>query len=137
MTAGSFVFALLPFRKPTFNNLFTVEAYHPELLQHAVNLSFAVLSNNVLVTNELANNLLEYPAKSLCKIKAAAPATWGAAIEVPLMVATSLALPIQADLMLEPGANKSTQAPTFEKSESLSTLVEEPTVIADGALAGE
>jgi hypothetical protein len=68
---------------------------------------------------------------------AATPATWGAAIEVPLIVAAAPVDPIQAEVMLEPGANRSTQEPTFEKVESKSLFVDEPTVRADGALAGE
>lgn len=54
-------------------------------------------------------------AKGLaCKAKAATPATWGEAMEVPLMVLVAVLLVIQAEVMLEPGAKTSTQLPKFE-----------------------
>lgn len=46
-----------------------------------------------------------------CNASAATPATWGDAIEVPLMVLVAVVLPIQAEVMLEPGAKISTQLP--------------------------
>ncbi len=46
-----------------------------------------------------------------CRYRAATPATWGVAMEVPLMVLLALLLPIQAEVMLEPGANTSRQEP--------------------------
>jgi hypothetical protein len=42
---------------------------------------------------------------------AATPQTWGEAIEVPLMIAVAEGLPIQADSINCPGANKVTQVP--------------------------
>ena len=47
----------------------------------------------------------------VCKAKAATPATAGLAIEVPLMVVLAVALVYQAEVMDEPGAKISTQAP--------------------------
>jgi hypothetical protein len=46
--------------------------------------------------------------------RAAAPATWGEAIEVPLIVFVAVDDVYQADLMLEPGAKMSRQFPKFE-----------------------
>jgi hypothetical protein len=39
--------------------------------------------------------------------------------------------------MAEPGANKSTHEPILEKLETASSLVEDPTVIAEGSRDGE
>ncbi len=50
----------------------------------------------------------------LCSTSAAASATLGAAIEVPLMVWVAVLLLFQAEAMLEPGANRSTQTPKLE-----------------------
>jgi len=68
---------------------------------------------------------------------AATPATCGDAIEVPEMVLVAEALPIQADVMLEPGAKISTQVPVFEKVDLASVVVVDPTVMAFTARAGE
>jgi hypothetical protein len=46
--------------------------------------------------------------------RAAAPATWGEAMDVPLMVFVAVDDVYQADLMLEPGAKMSRQLPKFE-----------------------
>ena len=43
--------------------------------------------------------------------RAATPATWGDAIEVPLMVLVAVELLFQAEVMLLPGAKISTQDP--------------------------
>ena len=43
----------------------------------------------------------------------------------------------QAAVMLDPGANRSRHGPTFEKDDTRSRLVVEPTVIASGAEAGD
>ena len=67
----------------------------------------------------------------------AIPATWGAAIEVPEMVLVAVEDVCHADLMPLPGANRSTQDPRFEKLETESELVVDPTVMAFGAEAGE
>ena len=45
------------------------------------------------------------------KASAATPATWGAAMEVPLKVLIAVALVFQADVMLVPGAKISRQVP--------------------------
>lgn len=45
---------------------------------------------------------------------AAMPVTWGVAIEVPLMVFVAVAVVDHADVINDPGANKSTQLPKFE-----------------------
>ena len=42
---------------------------------------------------------------------AATPATWGLAMDVPLMVLMAVVLVCQAEVILEPGANTSTQVP--------------------------
>ena len=47
----------------------------------------------------------------LARKSAATPATCGLAIEVPLIVLVSLSLPIQAEVISEPGAKTSTQEP--------------------------
>lgn len=73
----------------------------------------------------------------LCLYSAATPATWGDAIEVPLMVAVAVSLVYQAEVMLEPGAKRSRHVPQFEKEERTSVLVVEPTVIAAATRAGE
>ena len=46
-------------------------------------------------------------------------------------------LPIQDEVIAEPGAKISTQVPVFEKEDLASVLVVEPTVIALAARAGE
>ena len=66
---------------------------------------------------------------------AKAPATCGAAIEVPLAVAYDPSN--HEDLILLPGAKRSTQTPQFEKLDLASCEVEEATLTADAALAGE
>ena len=69
------------------------------------------------------------------QIAAAAPATCGAAIDVPLMV---LVVPLsQVDLIACPGANISTHDPILEKMARVSAEVVAPTVIASGTRAGE
>ncbi len=64
---------------------------------------------------------------ALERITAKAPATCGAAIEVPLKVAKP---PGTDELMDDPGAKTSMKAATFEKLETISDLVVEPTLIA-------
>src|SRR5688572_32936388 len=51
------------------------------------------------------------------RMRAATPATWGDAIEVPLSVAVAVLLEIHAERMLEPGAKMSTTLPKFENDE--------------------
>jgi hypothetical protein len=71
------------------------------------------------------------------RINAAAPATCGEAIEVPLIVLSAVLLVYQAEVIDEPGANKSRQLPKFEYVARASTLVVAPTVIALGSRAGD
>src|SRR4051812_14410719 len=59
---------------------------------------------------------------------AKAPATWGVAIDVPLKLANPP--PGTDEVMLEPGAQRSSTLPEFEKVEIWSALVVEPTVTA-------
>jgi len=71
------------------------------------------------------------------QIEAAMPATWGHAMDVPEIVLVAVFEPIQADMMLLPGANVCTQVPKFEKLERASAFVVEPTQMPKGADAGE
>ena len=50
-------------------------------------------------------------ARFAASARAATPVTWGAAIEVPLMVLVAVELVFQADVMLLPGAKMSTHDP--------------------------
>src|SRR6266511_45284 len=68
--------------------------------------------------------------------RAAAPATCGVAIEVPLMVLVAVSLVIQDEVMLTPGAKMSTQVPKLENEARLSLMSVAPTVIAAGTRAG-
>ena len=56
---------------------------------------------------------------------------------VPEMVTELASLPIQAEVMLLPGAKISTQVPQLEKDDRASLLVVDPTVMAAEAEAGE
>ncbi len=67
---------------------------------------------------------------------AAAPATCGDAIDVPLIVFVAVSLVRQVEAMPEPGANRSRQLPKLEKLARASVLVVAPTVIAVGVPAG-
>lgn len=72
---------------------------------------------------------------------ATAPATCGAAIEVPLIVLLQLEehflLLIQAEVILTPGAIMSTQLPKLLNEAKSSEELLAATVIALGTLAGE
>ena len=68
---------------------------------------------------------------------ASAPATWGAAIDVPFRNAVAVSEEFQADLIIDPGAMMSTHEPRFENAENESPLAEAATVIAAGSRAGE
>ena len=68
---------------------------------------------------------------------AATPATWGVAIEVPLIELVAPSFVLQDDVMLTPGAKTSTHLPKLEKLGLASEPFVAPTVIALGALAGE
>ena len=52
--------------------------------------------------------------------RAASPATWGAAIDVPEIVRVDVEPEIHAEVMPEPGAYMSTQLPKFEYEARLS-----------------
>ena len=71
------------------------------------------------------------------KRRAAAPATWGEAIEVPLMVLIAVVEVCHAAVIEDPGAKMSTQVPKLENEDLASVLVVEPTVMAEGSEAGE
>ena len=58
-------------------------------------------------------------------------------MDVPLQVAVAVSLPIIADLIAEPGAKTSTQEPKLENEERASDEVDEATVSAALARAGE
>ena len=68
---------------------------------------------------------------------AAAPAAWGLAIDVPLIVCLAVDEPSPAPTMDSPGAKRSTQEPKLENQARESDWVEAPTVNADGSRAGE
>jgi len=68
---------------------------------------------------------------------AAAPATWGEAIEVPLNVVVATSLVKNAEVMFVQGANRSRQLPKLEYEALASDRFEAPAVRAWGALAGE
>lgn len=72
-----------------------------------------------------------------CLYKAATPATWGEAIEVPLKVAVAVFEVHQAESIPLPGAKRSRQVPKFENEDLASLEVVEPTVIALAARAGD
>ncbi len=73
----------------------------------------------------------------LASTRAAAPATCGAAMEVPESVAVAVGLSIAADRIPTPGAKTSTQGPRFENQARWSSWPVAPTVIALGAPPGE
>ena len=73
----------------------------------------------------------------LWRNKAAAPATCGEAIEVPLIVFVPVLLVYQAEVIELPGAKISRQVPKFEYEARASVLVVAPTVIAAPTRAGE
>lgn len=68
---------------------------------------------------------------------AAAPATCGAAMDVPDSVAVAVGEVWYAERMPEPGANRSRQEPQFENDDRASDEVVDPTVSADGSDAGD
>mmetsp|Transcript_8672 Transcript_8672/g.19849 ORF Transcript_8672/g.19849 Transcript_8672/m.19849 type:complete len:291 (-) Transcript_8672:704-1576(-) len=69
--------------------------------------------------------------------KAAPPATWGHAMEVPLIVASAESPLCPAEVMELPGAKMSRHLPMLLKPDRESVEVVDPTVIASGAFAGE
>lgn len=58
-------------------------------------------------------------------------------MDVPLIVLVAELLEFQADVIEEPGANKSRQEPLFENEARASLEVVAPTVMASGVRAGE
>lgn len=58
-------------------------------------------------------------------------------IEVPEMLLVAVVLPIHALIIFEPGAKRSTADPKFDHEARESRIVIAPTVLADGARAGE
>src|SRR6266545_3364468 len=71
------------------------------------------------------------------RISAAAPATCGVAIDVPLIVFVAESLEFQEDVMPTPGAKMSRQVPMLEKEAFASFCWVAPTVIAAGTRAGD
>jgi hypothetical protein len=63
-----------------------------------------------------------------CSTRAAAPATCGAAMEVPLNMAVSVSLVCEAEVIASPGAKISRQLPKLEKNQRESEDVVAPTV---------
>jgi hypothetical protein len=80
-----------------FKSRFAVFAHQLGAPQQAVNLLGVALLNRDCETLELLCSLLLYPAKSRSKTRLATPATWGAAIEVPLIMEEELVPENQAD----------------------------------------
>jgi len=72
-----------------------------------------------------------------CLYSAAAPATCGEAIDVPLNVAVAVSELNHDDKIPDPGAKRSKHTPKLEKEERASDVVVEPTVIALAARAGD
>ena len=70
-----------------------------------------------------------------CLKSAKAPATWGAAIEVPVRLAT-LVLPGTAETMFVPGASKDRKDALFELLFTTSLFVVLPTLMAEEMHAG-
>src|SRR3989441_11045162 len=71
------------------------------------------------------------------RYRAAAPATCGVAMDVPLMVLVARSPVSQSDVVFTPGAKISTHGPKLENDAMLSLMSVAPTVSASGALAGE
>jgi hypothetical protein len=59
------------------------------------------------------------------------------AIDVPLIVFDAVLLVYHADVMLDPGANRSRHVPKLENDDRASEDVVEPTVTAAATRAGE
>src|SRR5262245_24355696 len=71
-----------------------------------------------------------------CRTSAAAPATWGAAIDVPLNTTDPVFEAWLADRIWTPGAKRSLHRPKLENVASSSFRVDAATVIAAGTRAG-
>jgi hypothetical protein len=72
-----------------------------------------------------------------CRYKAAQPATWGDAMDVPESTAAAVFEVFHAEVILTPGASTSTTLPKFEKDAQPSLFDVAPTVIACATRAGE
>src|SRR5215467_1026118 len=70
-----------------------------------------------------------------CFMIAKVPATWGAAIDVPL--SASYSPPGTDDVMFSPGAKSESEGATSENQETTSVLSVEPTLTADDTHAGD
>lgn len=75
-------------------------------------------STRVVIESEFAFGVYNFATISallipgdVCANRAASPATWGAAIDVPEIVRAAVAPPIHDDVMFVPGAHKSTHEP--------------------------
>src|ERR1700752_1175536 len=78
------------------------------------------------------------PVGAACLRMAQAPATWGAAIDVPLAIAKLLSG--YNEMISSPGANSDRKGATFEKDATWSSFVVAPTLTAldthSGAVSG-
>ena len=72
-----------------------------------------------------------------CRYRAAAPATCGAAIDVPESCTIAESLAIDAESIATPGANTSSTGPKFENHARASFESVAPTVIASATRAGD
>src|SRR5262249_52125050 len=71
------------------------------------------------------------------RMRAATPAAIGADSDVPLETDVAVVLPIQSEVIPEPGAKRSTHVPKFEYGARASREFEAPTVSAPGTRAGD
>src|SRR5688572_21605540 len=72
-----------------------------------------------------------------CRYSAATPATCGVAIDVPEIVFVAVVLVYHEEVMLMPGAKRSTQVPMFAHDGLVSVLSVALTVMAAATRAGE
>ena len=61
-----------------------------------------------------------HPPSRTCSARAATPAVWGEAMDVPLMMAEAVSEAMPAEVMEEPGATMSTHEPTLLKEDRAS-----------------
>jgi hypothetical protein len=104
----------------------------------------AVAGKPIIVPNLLAaKKILSQTCAGLsnwwnCRWSAAAPATCGAAIDVPDLMLVAVSFVFEADRMRTPGAKRSTHGPQFEVEEALSFVgLIDATVMAVGTSPGE
>ena len=71
------------------------------------------------------------------RYNAAAPATLGLAIDVPLRTALAVSLVLQSDWMFTPGASNFTQVPKFDHDGRLSAVSMAAVVSAEDTRAGD